>query len=234
MPAFLLIILGILAASLVVLRKRNPAVMTPALILVACAMICGALVRLSSSPEKDFVSEESLFAEANGYMLGKLLAEEVAPGSVVAVVRRDPAEWMSRQSICEASMRGLEEGGRSASLRFVAVAPASDPGDEPRLVEYLHEKEFRELLAQVPDAKAVVLDRIVFRPNGASRKDSFPPMYLVIGAVEPALRERLEDGGYLRAVADYRPGSDWTAKPSRQMAREDIFAMRYEMVVTSR
>jgi hypothetical protein len=209
------------------LRRFKPALCTPLLVVVLIAALWGAVSRLANTDARSERVSRHLFSEAIGRELGRELAQELPSGGTIAVVRLAPSLWMGAASMLDAELEGIRSAMDGRSVLQVVHPP--DPADpEQRAADLLTEAEYRSLVAQVSDAKAVVLQRATFEPAQNSSPNGLPPAFIILG--ESGSTEQMLKRGFAKAAVAYKAGADWEAVPTRTMPLEQIFGLRYQII----
>lgn len=226
MPVWTLLLLGALSVVLTRIRAKNPAVFTPIMAIVLIVAVWGAVGRLRDSETSAIKDAQALISESVGDLLGREVEASVPEHGAVAVVRLSPVSWVGHASTLEAEVRGLRALLEPRYTIHVVHLP-DPPSDEIMPAEVLSESELRSLIAQVPGAKAVILQRATFEPARNGSPDGLPPIFVILG--EPGLTDRLLKGGFVKAAVDHKAGADWEAVPTRKMSLEQIFGLRYQI-----
>jgi len=227
-------ILGFVILALVLLgalyfKKSYPGPCNLLLIILSVLILAVSIHRFLRSEGDALIAQEAHFGSALGAVLGKAIAADFPDGAVVAIIQPAPVAWADREIVYHSTVRAMKRVLAGDAYSVHILQQASPPDGEPLVSEYLSEKEFRALLAQVPGVNAVVLQYIVFEPASQSQSADFPPIYIIAGA-EAGIRERLMNEGYVRAMADYRAEADLSTQPARGMTDEDIFNLRFELI----
>ncbi len=199
-------------------------------VLVALALLAVAARVFSGDGRKSVsaaVSEQVAFYRSAGAKLGAAVAA-AHPGGGTVLVLRGADEPDAMKKITQSRLDGLKQGLGSGYRLAEATPPSGD--DSMFAAEMmLPMNVFLKMVETVPDAKAVV--SLLGPPalaRGAAAK--YPPLYL-LEMVDPSMAADLLKAGAIRGAVVYKDDADWKAKPQRGMSDDEIFNVRYRLLL---
>lgn len=201
----LLVVLGLLVAAVVGLRKKQPGAMravVAVLCLVAIAMVVmNSLYQAKPGPEPGSETRNRHWLASA--QLGRMLADDLAAGGKVLVVQMPSESGGGAASLVQSQLDGLKAGYVGTDVEFISVQPVVGEDDSPMAaMEALTLEEFQGALDAHADAVACV--SFLDLPLGELGDTKVPPVYamdvVVSGLWKPAL-----ESGLVRAVVVPKP-----------------------------
>ncbi len=214
-------------------RKRHPsAAWTASLYVLVAAALALAITFAMRNSRKPFADFDYALYEAEGFALGRAVAERFPGGGGVLVIRPVVNAEMIRK-VMDARMRGIRQALPSSRYpvrtanEIAEDLIARDPTNP--IADYISGDRLADVLREFPKTRAIISFAGLPRPTRALQKVDLPPLFLGVWTDEMSVAAWMR-GGRVAAYVRTRRGTDPDAKPTSDMSLAEIFALRYELV----